>query len=49
MAQPDRVGSVCTEMYPSCETALDPAARSLHQVRIEHADEAGKIFETLMT
>jgi DNA gyrase subunit B len=30
------------------ETTLDPEARTLYQVKIEHADEAGKIFETLM-
>jgi len=35
-------------MHPSWETTLDPEVRSLYQVRIEHADEAGKIFETLM-
>ena len=38
------------EMNPEqlWETTLDPEVRSLYQVRIEHADEAGKIFETLM-
>jgi DNA gyrase subunit B len=30
------------------ETTLDPAARSLVQVRVEHADEADAIFTTLM-
>jgi DNA gyrase subunit B len=28
------------------ETTLDPEGRSLCQVRMEQADEAGKIFET---
>ena len=38
------------EMNPEqlWETTLDPEVRSLYQVKIEHADEAGKIFETLM-
>jgi DNA gyrase subunit B len=35
-------------MHPSCGTTLDPEVRSLYQVKVEHADEAGKIFETLM-
>jgi len=46
--QPDHAGSVGTEVHPSRETTLDPEARSLYQVRIDHADEAGSIFETLM-
>jgi DNA gyrase/topoisomerase IV subunit B len=38
------------EMNPEqlWETTLDPEVRTLYQVKIEHADEAGKIFETLM-
>mgnify|MGYP000053031389 FL=1 len=38
------------EMNPEqlWETTLDPARRSLLQVRIEHADEADEIFSTLM-
>ena len=38
------------EMNPEqlWETTLDPNARSLLRVRIDHADEAGDIFETLM-
>ena len=38
------------EMNPEqlWETTLDPAARSLYQVRVEHAGEADTIFETLM-
>ncbi|MGH6897214.1 MAG: DNA topoisomerase (ATP-hydrolyzing) subunit B [Geminicoccaceae bacterium] len=38
------------EMNPGqlWETTLDPEVRSLYQVKVEHADEAGKIFETLM-
>ena len=38
------------EMNPEqlWETTLDPDKRTLLQVRIEHADEAGRIFETLM-
>ncbi|MGH6905187.1 MAG: toprim domain-containing protein, partial [Geminicoccaceae bacterium] len=38
------------EMNPEqlWETTLDPEARTLYQVRVDHADEAGKIFETLM-
>ena len=38
------------EMNPEqlWETTLDPEVRSLYQVRVDHADEAGKIFETLM-
>jgi DNA gyrase subunit B len=38
------------EMNPEqlWETTLDPDARSLLQVRISHADEAGKLFSTLM-
>jgi DNA gyrase/topoisomerase IV subunit B len=30
------------------ETTLDPDVRSLYQIRIEHADEAGEIFQSLM-
>ncbi len=30
------------------ETTLNPEVRSLYQVRVDHADEADKIFETLM-
>ena len=30
------------------ETTLDPEARTLLQVKVEHADEAGDIFTTLM-
>ncbi len=38
------------EMNPEqlWETTLDPDARSLQQVRIEHAEQAGNIFATLM-
>ncbi|MCS6778570.1 MAG: DNA topoisomerase (ATP-hydrolyzing) subunit B [Geminicoccaceae bacterium] len=38
------------EMNPEqlWETTLDPARRSLLQVKIEHADEADEIFSTLM-
>ena len=38
------------EMNPEqlWQTTLDPEVRSLYQVKIEHADEAGKIFEILM-
>jgi len=38
------------EMNPGqlWETTLDPEVRSLYQVKVDHADEAGKIFETLM-
>jgi DNA gyrase subunit B len=30
------------------ETTLDPEARTLLQVRIDHADEAGELFSKLM-
>ncbi len=38
------------EMNPEqlWETTLDPSVRSLLKVRVDHADEAGEIFETLM-
>ncbi len=38
------------EMNPEqlWETTLDPGARSLLQVKIEHGEEAGEIFSTLM-
>ena len=38
------------EMNPEqlWETTLDPNARALLQVRIDHADQAGEVFETLM-
>ena len=38
------------EMNPGqlWETTLDPNGRALLQVKITHADEAGKLFETLM-
>ena len=38
------------EMNPGqlWETTLDPAARSLLQVRVSHADEAEEVFSTLM-
>jgi DNA gyrase subunit B len=38
------------EMNPEqlWETTLNPEVRSLYQVRVDHADEADTIFETLM-
>ena len=38
------------EMNPEqlWETTLDPNVRTLLQVRIDHADQAGEVFETLM-
>ena len=38
------------EMNPEqlWETTLDPNARTIMQVRVEHADAAGEIFSTLM-
>ncbi|MGH6914123.1 MAG: DNA gyrase subunit B, partial [Geminicoccales bacterium] len=38
------------EMNPGqlWETTLDPEARRLYQVKVEHVDEAGEIFSTLM-
>jgi DNA gyrase subunit B len=38
------------EMNPEqlWQTTLDPAVRSLYQVRVDHADEADEIFSTLM-
>ena len=38
------------EMNPEqlWETTMDENARTLHQVKINHADEAGELFSTLM-
>jgi DNA gyrase subunit B len=30
------------------ETTLDPEARTILQVRVSHAEDAGKVFSTLM-
>ncbi|MEL0020654.1 MAG: DNA gyrase subunit B, partial [Rickettsiales bacterium] len=38
------------EMNPEqlWETTMDENARTLHQVKVAHADEAGELFSTLM-
>jgi DNA gyrase subunit B len=42
------VSTAQTEMNPLWETTLDPQARTLYQVKIEHAGESDRVFETLM-
>jgi DNA gyrase/topoisomerase IV subunit B len=37
-----------TRTRPLWETTLDPQVRTLYQVKIEHAGESDRIFETLM-
>src|SRR3546814_9283296 len=37
-----------TNPSPLWETTLDPEARSLLQVKVDHAEEADNVFETLI-